>query len=72
MSCLKFNPTVPNGTYLSPDSATIPVSSPDGAQRNPGQDDITERFPRISLSLHAGYWLRLCCPGAVPRSKALK
>jgi len=48
---------------------TTPVGSPDGAQRNPGIDAIAGRFPRISLALHAGYWLR---PGAVSTIKALK
>ena len=51
-------------TYRT-DSVTTPVCSPEGAQRNPGEDTVADRFPRISLALHAGYWLRLMPPGAV-------
>ena len=39
-----------------------PACSPDGAQRNPGTGAVADRFPRISLSLHAGYLLRFMLP----------
>jgi hypothetical protein len=54
-----------NGAYLRPDSAITPMCSLDGAQWNPGIDVVANRFPRISLALHAGYLLRgmrpRCC-----------
>ena len=67
----------PNATTLSADSAAIQGCSLDGAKRNPGMDGATGEFPRISLSLHAGYslsGLRQCnrvyheAIGALPRS----
>jgi len=48
---------------LSADPVTTPACSPDGAQRNPGIDGVAGRFPRISLALHAGYWLHRMLPG---------
>jgi len=48
----------PNATTLSADSAAIQGCSLDGAKRNPGMDGATGEFPRISLSLHAGYSLK--------------
>jgi len=51
--------TLPNGTTLSADPMTTQVGSLDGAQRNPGIDGVADRFPRIPLALHAGYFLRL-------------
>jgi hypothetical protein len=51
-----------NGTYLSPVSAATRMCSLDGAQRNPGIDVVANRFPRISLALHAGYLLRRMRP----------
>jgi len=38
---------VRNGTTLSADPMTTQVGSPDGAQRNPGIDDVADRFPRF-------------------------
>jgi len=54
-----------NGTYLSADSVTTPVCSLDGATAESRDEWPCRPFPRISLSLHAGCWLRLmllkCC-----------
>ena len=55
---IPFYVSDPDGAYLIPDSATTPMCSLDGAQRNPGIDAVANHFPRISLALHAGYLLR--------------
>jgi hypothetical protein len=46
--------------------------SPDGAKRNPGIAGATGGFPRISLSLHAGYPLSLDHPAPRPRLRVLQ
>ncbi len=59
----------PHGTVLSVNSVATQVSSPDGAERNPGMDGAVGGLPRISLSLHAGYSSLLSPPGAVSSIK---
>jgi hypothetical protein len=53
--------TDPNGAYLSPASATTPICSLDGAQRNPGIGAAAGSSPH-SAALHAGYVLRISWP----------
>ena len=49
----------PNGTYLSPNSATTTVCRLDAAQRNPEIDVMFGRLPPHFAVLHKGYLLRL-------------
>ena len=45
----------PNGTYLSPVSATTTVCGLDAAQSNLGCGVMAEQFPPHFAVLHAGY-----------------